>query len=294
VQFELGRRAEPYNAELLSGAALSEQSLGRWVVALEYLKQAEVLDPRSSLVIGRLARTQLWLRLHDDVAATADRGILVEPTGVVMHQIKAMALLGKGDLAGARAAIRAVPEEVDPTTVVFQLANYWDLAWALDADHQALLLRLTPLAWGDDRFSWALVMAQAHAYRGDLRRARAYADSAVRASGRVLTNTPDDAQRRVLLGLALAYAGRKKEAIRAGERGVSLLPISKDAYTGPYLQHQLVRIYLLTGEPQKAVDLLAPLLEIPYYLSPGWLRVDPTFESLRKLPRFQALVAGTQ
>jgi hypothetical protein len=74
---------------------------------------------------------------------------------------------------------------------------------------------------------------------------------------------------------------------------VSLLPISKDAYTGPYYQHQLVRIYMLTGEPQKAMDLLEPLLEIPYYLSPGWLRVDPTFDPLRKLPRFQALTAAT-
>jgi hypothetical protein len=97
----------------------------------------------------------------------------------------------------------------------------------------------------------------------------------------------------VLLGLALAYTGRKQEAIREGERGVSLLPISKDAYTGPYLQHQLVRIYILTGEPQKAMNLLEPLLDTPYFLSPGWLRVDPTFAPLRKLPRFQALVAAT-
>lgn len=79
-----------------------------------------------------------------------------------------------------------------------------------------------------------------------------------------------------------------------GERGVSLRPISQDAYTGPYLQHQLVRIYVLTGEPQKAVDLLAPLLDTPYYLSPGWLRVDPTLDLLRKLPRFQALVSGAE
>ena len=293
-QFALGRRADPNNAELASAAALSEQSLGRWENALEHLKRAELLDPRSPLVLGRLARTQLWLRRHDEAAATADRAILVQPTGVAIHQVKVMALLGKGDLAGARAAIRAVPAEVDPTTVVFQLANYWDLAWALDADHQALLLRLTPAAYGDDRFAWAFVSAQTHAYRGDLRRARAYADSAVRASAQVLTNSPDDAQRRVLLGLALAYAGRKQEAIREGERGVSLLPISKDAYTGPYLQHQLVRIYLLSGEPQKAVDLLGPLLEIPYYLSRAWLGIDPTFDPLRKLPRFQMLVAGTE
>jgi hypothetical protein len=42
------------------------------------------------------------------------------------------------------------------------------------------------------------------------------------------------------------------------------------------------------------MDLLAPLLDIPYYLSPGWLRIDPTFDPLRKLPRFQQLVAGAQ
>jgi tetratricopeptide (TPR) repeat protein len=36
-QFALGRRADPNNAELASGAALSEQSLGRWESALENL-----------------------------------------------------------------------------------------------------------------------------------------------------------------------------------------------------------------------------------------------------------------
>jgi hypothetical protein len=35
------------------------------------------------------------------------------------------------------------------------------------------------------------------------------------------------------------------------------------------------------------------VLRLPYYLSPGWLRVDPTFDPLRKLPRFQKLVEGT-
>lgn len=31
----------------------------------------------------------------------------------------------------------------------------------------------------------------------------------------------------------------------------------------------------------QALDQLAPLLEIPYYLSPGWLRIDPPFASLK-------------
>jgi hypothetical protein len=66
------------------------------------------------------------------------------------------------------------------------------------------------------------------------------------------------------------------------------------SYPGsPYIQLQLARIYLLVGEPETALDQLEPLLRIPYYLSPGWLRIDPTFDPLRNNPRFKKLVAGT-
>jgi hypothetical protein len=90
----------------------------------------------------------------------------------------------------------------------------------------------------------------------------------------------------------LAYLGRKAEAIAEGERGAALLPISSDAYQGTYLQHQLARIYLLVGEREKALDHLEPLLKLPYYLSPGWLRIDPTFAPLKGNPRFERLIAG--
>jgi hypothetical protein len=95
----------------------------------------------------------------------------------------------------------------------------------------------------------------------------------------------------VLYGLSLAYLGRKAEAIREGRRGVTLMPISKDALFGPFVQHELARIYILVGEAEQALDALEPLLKMPYYLSPGWLRIDPTFDPLRKHPRFQRLVA---
>ena len=45
-----------------------------------------------------------------------------------------------------------------------------------------------------------------------------------------------------------------------------------------------MRIYILAGEPEKALDLLEPLLEVPYYLSPGWLRMDPDVRSAAQAP----------
>jgi tetratricopeptide (TPR) repeat protein len=183
------------------------------------------------------------------------------------------------------------PKEVEPAALVAYVAVYFDLVWLLDDAQQRLLVGLRPDAFGGDRTQWGIVLAQAYALRGDQQRARVYADSARLAFEAQLKDTPEDAQRHVQLGLALAYLGRKAEAVREGERGAALLPITKDAYAGAYVQHQLARIYLLVGEPEKALDALEPLLEIPYFLSPGWLRIDPTFDPLRGNPRFDRLLA---
>jgi tetratricopeptide (TPR) repeat protein len=292
-QFALGQRAAPNNADLLSGAALSEQSLGRWEDALEHLRGAEALDPRSLVTKLRLSRTLLWLRQHGEAEAAADRAIALEPSSAQVLQGKVMARLGKGDLDGARAALRAASNQIDPTTLVSNFGVFWDLGWVLPDEQQALLLRLTPGAFGDDRFNWAHVRSQVYGWRGDAARARAYADSAIRASAEVLEKQPDNPQRLVLLGLALAYAGRKAEAVQQAERGYALQPISEDAFSGPYNRHQLVRVHILTGDHEKALDGLEELLRIPYYLSPGWLRIDPTFDPLRQHPRFKKLVEST-
>jgi serine/threonine-protein kinase len=291
-QFALGQRAAPNNADLQAGAALSEMSLGRWEDALEHLMRAEALDPRSLTTATRLSRVLLWLRHHQEAEAAADRALGLEPSSITALQAKVMARLGAGDLDGARAAIGAAPAEMDPTTLVATMGVFWDLGWVLTDEQQRLLLRLTLTAFGDDRFNWAHVRSQVYAWRRDSARARTYADSAIQASADVLEEQPNDPQRRALLGLALAHAGRNAEAIREAERGLALLPMSKDAYTGAYLQHQVVRVYILTGEHEKALDRLEELLRAPYYLSPGWLRIDPTFDPIRKHPRFVKLVGG--
>jgi tetratricopeptide (TPR) repeat protein len=108
----------------------------------------------------------------------------------------------------------------------------------------------------------------------------------------VLKVAPHDAQRLLFLGLAQAYLGQKADAIRNGEHGAGLLPPSKDQVAGAYFQHVLARIYVITGEYDKALDTLEPLLKMSYDLSPGWLRIDPNFAPLKGNPRFERLLAS--
>jgi hypothetical protein len=122
--------------------------------------------------------------------------------------------------------------------------------------------------------------------------ARRHAEIGVTEIDRILADVPDDPQRLAFKGLMLAYLGRKAEAIAAGRRSVELVPIVRDASNGPYMQHVLARTYVVLGDHERALDALEPLLKIPYFLSPGWLRVDPTWDPLRGNSRFERLVAG--
>jgi eukaryotic-like serine/threonine-protein kinase len=291
--YQAGLRLSPNNADLLGASALAEVGGGEWAKALEHFSRAQAIDPRSIAVGRRLAYTYLRLRRFPEALAASDRALALDSNNVQVFENKVMVYLAEGDLEAARRVIHAAPTGIQPTVLASHFGNYYDLYWVLPSDLQGLLLRLTPSAF-DDRAAWAIVLAQTYYLKGDFAHTRAYADSARTAFEGRLRGTPNDPQSHVFLGLALAYLGRKEQAVAEGEKGLALQPISKDAYNGPYLQHQLARIYLIVGQPEKALDRLEPLLKVPYYLSPGWLKIDPTFDPLRKNPRFQKLVSSKQ
>jgi TolB-like protein/tetratricopeptide (TPR) repeat protein len=290
-QFILALRVAPNSVDALVSAGNAERALGRWETALEHFRRAQVLDPRSRDGAFSTAITLLFLRRYPEAAAAADRGLTLAPTSD-LFQIKAMIHLAQGDLAKARAVVRGAIKQVEPATLVTLFGWNWDLYWVLEEPEQQLLLRLPPSAYDNNRASWGLILAQLYALRGDRTRTRVYADSARLAFEEQLTAAPDDAQLHALYGLALAHLGRMAEAQREGERAVGLAPLDEQAANGAYVRHQLVRIYQLAGEPTKALDELEPLLRIPYYLSSGWLKIDPNFTPLRGNSRFERLVRG--
>ena len=289
--YEAGLRAAPNNVAMLANASAAEQALGRWDAALEHARRARTIDPRSAPAALRLTQLLLALRRYPEARAAADSALALAPTSLNILLVRAVVALAQGDLPRARAAMRAAPPTVERELLLAYFASYNDLFWILEDAEQQVLLALPSSDFDDDRASWGIVRAQTYALRGDQTRARIYADSAQLAFAEQLRALPNDAQLHVHRGLALAYLGRKAEAIQEGRRAVQLLPVSRDASIGAYILHQLARIYTLLGEREKALGLLEQLLGMPYRLSPGWLRIDPNFAPLRGDPRFERLTA---
>ena len=281
----------PGNAEVLIDLGWDELALGRPDAARGHFERAVRLDPQSGATAGNLGFVLLCTRQYRDAERAYDRALELSPENLQWRQFRSMVALAQGDILGARAVLRAAPKEVDPTSLVAYMANYADLVWMLEPAQQGLLLRLTPSAFDDNRGIWSWVRAQAYALRRDAARARAYADTARAVLQSQLEAAPDNAELHVRIGLAAAYQGDKVAAVREGLRGVKLLPMSRNAVDGAYLRHQLVRIYITVGEHDKAIDYLEPLLHTSYFLSPDFLKIDPTFDPLRGHPRFERLVA---
>jgi TolB-like protein/Flp pilus assembly protein TadD len=292
----------PGNAEILWAVGFDELTLQRWEAARRHLEQAVRLNPRSGITAHQLGLLLVVLRQYPDAEQVLDHALQLLPADLVVREDRAIVALARGDLAHAQAIIAAVPKEVDPTALVASMASYLDLVWVLDEAQQQLLVRLRPSAFDDNRANWAIALAQTYAVQGNTAKERVYADSARLAFEQQLDGSLQDssptastfnAQPHAFFGLALAYLGQRAAAIREGQRAATLAPISRDAFVGPYIQHQLARIYVLLGEPEKALDQLEPLLKMPYYLSPAWLKIDPNFAPLRGNPRYERLVNGS-
>jgi len=123
-------------------------------------------------------------------------------------------------------------------------------------------------------------------------RGRMFGDSARVDFEARLREFPDRAQLRELLGRALALGGHRAEAIAEAERSLAQRETTLDVALRPYVHFQVARVLIQSGEYDRALDLIEPLLTTyASDLTPGYLRLDPTFKPLYGNARFQRLLS---
>jgi hypothetical protein len=97
-----------------------------------------------------------------------------------------------------------------------------------------------------------------------------------------------------MLSGVYALMGEKELALKAVERAVML------EAGNPTYKEALATIQALVGENSSAISTLTELLQTPYWpgisppITPAFLRLDPTWDSLRADPAFQKLCQEKQ
>jgi serine/threonine-protein kinase len=304
-ELALALRVTPNDAEVWDGRGAVDRRQGRWDDAVANFEKARQLDPRNASVIWNLAETYACLRRYDEAVQAFADGLEMNPQGHLFSLAKASVDLKRdGDSGALAAALARVPRDFDPggavTTVALRL-HLMRRDYA-EADRLIELVKYDPL--NDAGIGGTAATLDGYAfpkawYRGLIRKGQGDLGAAQRAfnetrrtieAGVQECGCGQDAKTHSMLGLVDAALGRGEEAVQEGQRAVALLSISQDAYDGPVLATNLAAILAQVGETDRAIEQLAALHGLPNGPTPGTLRVEPEWDSLRSDARFQKLV----
>jgi serine/threonine protein kinase/Tfp pilus assembly protein PilF len=300
---EQAERALPHNSRVLQGLAYVERRRGNWDKSEAYFNEAEKLDPRNVNLLSQHARSYVCLRRFPEALAKLEQILNIAPDDIDTIVLKARIAQAQGDLPSASALLAPLRLGVGYVnaleTQVYQAILESHTAPVIAQLKEILAKPDQTLGFyvGELRFwlGWAQEVAGDH---GGARESWSQARTELEP---FLKEQPENF---VLMGdLALTNMGLgdNAAALTLAERAIAMMPIDKDALTGPRPLDILARVAARIGDPDRSISTLTKLLSIPYEaplaanppLTPALLRLDPMFEPLRKDPRFQKLVASS-
>ena len=290
-EFERAEAGLPDNAEVLAAKAHLFEVEGRWDETLDAYERAFELSPLDADMIVQAAGALWMLRRYPEALVAADEAIRLAPDALWPYLYKTMILWSwRGSAEPTRSVLEALPESSRDWV---DWAWYWQEVFEGNYRNALVGLEATDDEWIRIKIAArpkALFAAQVYQWLGEMdRSASGYEDSRLLLESEVAAS-PDDPGLHSSLGLAYAAIGRKEDAIREGLRATELLAREDDGfYYLPYAI-DLAHIYTLLGDYDAALDRIEYLLTNPSWISSAFLEMDPRWEPLRDLPRYQQLI----
>jgi eukaryotic-like serine/threonine-protein kinase len=290
-QFTLAETGLPSDPDVLGAKAYIWRRQGKFRAAVEQLERVFLLNPRNAELPMEIADTYRYLREYASAEEFDDMSIDLMPDQYNTYVRKAWNYyLWRGDTGLARATLALCPRQGDDDVL-----DAWFWQYVFERNYAAALSELEsmspiPEASQVNYVPKVQLRAIVYYFMNYSRHARAYFDSARAILESELALRPDDDRVHSSLGVVYAGLGRKNDAIREGKLGVELCSVSRDALMGPNRVEYLARIYVMVSEYDAALDQIEYLLSIPCDFTIPLLRLDPEYDPLRKLPRYQKLV----
>ena len=283
----------PNDAEVLSRLASAEAEMGDEQAALDHLARARELDPQSVNVTSDAAYALLDLHRPAEAQHEVARGLAIEPSNATLLTTEALVALAQGDTVSARAAVARLGAGFEAGAV---MAGLWSSPWLLTAEQQLTYLRLPPDPFGGNRTWQANAFAILLRIRGDSARMQAYADTGLQASegwARDSDQYPPPF-RHAIRGMLLGMRGRPREAHAEATGAVRALSDGYSRSGAADIKYLAAWTEILAGQNESAITLLEQVVAMPYWVTPAYLRADPTWAPLHGNPRFERLLGPKQ
>ena len=298
AEFQAAQRILPASVEITSATGLLQRRLGRNEDAMASFMRATELDPRDVEALRNVSEQYSFFGRYADALEVADRIVAIMPSYSNAWALKVYSLLGLGDTTRVIEAANSARRVIDDQT-----SQYFDYVIAVvrrDWAAQERLARAASSPFSSNAFDWRLAVALARHFSGDRAGARAMADSTIRAADAVMQQAarrPGDpfgmySISQIQAAVARAIAGDSARAVRDAERAFAAYNRSVDGADGPYMETYIALVYTLVGRRGEAIEHLRGALGVPRGMTPGQLRLEPWWDSLRGIPAFEELARG--
>jgi TolB-like protein/Flp pilus assembly protein TadD len=291
----------PNMADLYAFSSYVLRRQGKLEESINELKTGIQLDPFNANYMDNLLLTYQLLHQYDNQIIWSKQGLLLIPdyTDFNRHLFSAY-LDNTGDLEFSLKESELKKEDFGYGTFYYAIQKdvnqygFYYLSRQFDKVIEFLskdtLTETEQTIYNPKTFEFAFI----YYLIGNSSLSKIYADSAITLLRKKINENPDDDRFFSTLGKCYAFNGKDNEAIAFGQKAVDLRPITQDAFQGIAKEQDLMEIYIFTGNYEMALNKIDFLLSVPSWLSVGKLKIDPVFDRLRKLPRFQKIINSAQ
>ncbi len=296
-EFAIAQQGLPNEAEAFLAMGAIQRRQGKWAESTASFQKASSLNPKDSWVLQNLAINFEMLRDFDAANKTIDRALQIDPNGFGLWEIKSkLAIEEKGDFSVAEKALArldTLPKSPDiqariagsRITIFLFMRKFDEVAREAENVPDNVAERFPGALCG--KYTTIGVAKKALHDEAGARelflKAKGFAETEIKQN-------PDEAGAHARLGEALAWLGEKDAALAEIKRAAQLLPESKDAFGGPEITTSAAEIHGIIGDAAGAVTILDGLLSRPSPVTVPVLKINPIWDSIRKDPRFQALL----
>ena len=288
------RELAPGDAGIMLMRASALWAAGRLDSALTEARRGAGLDPLDGSAVSRVSRILLWQHRLDEAweSHLEVRPLVIDAPGMNFAIADGPLILAAMGMADSARALLSQTPAVDARTATASFLNALALqGWLVEDSLLLRVCRERPEGTYTGTEEQQLIgCALGEWRRGNPTRAGAMADSALAGFQSLVRARPQDESLRMRLAYVHFLLGDEGAALIHADSAIALLSSYWDYYPGAMNAVAYAQLAAMSGDVDRAIRQLTPMIEGYSPLTPAWLRVDPAFDRIRADPRFKALL----